>query len=242
MIVTYPADLKSLVSFLKAFRAHHVILSFEDLLLKIYAADVESVHFLKAEVPIEKTSSPTTTLAVKVNVEDMIEAFNLDKESNPTLEITLLQEELLLEALFTFPEDPHRTIRVHMIYQPVLEAPTWKKISFPLSWTMPQRAFKKNFSNQGQIERSVYVTSTSKQLMLETNKMHRVVCKETFKDPISINLHSEGESQEFLISLDLIKRNLNFPTCKDILISCSKKMIQLQRSIHSTKITIRTTY
>jgi len=217
MIVTYPADLKSLVSFLKAFRAHQVILSFEDLLIKIYAADVESIHFLKAEVQIEKASA--AAIAIKVNVEDMIEAFNIDKESDPTLEITLLQEELLLEALFTFPEG-RRTIRVQMIYQPVIETPTWKKISFPLSWTMSQRAFKKNFSNQGQIERSVYVTSTSKQLMLETNKMHRVVCKETFKDPISINLHSEGESQEFLISLDLIKRNLNFPTCKDLIISC----------------------
>ena len=230
MIVTNPADLKSLVSFLKAFRTHQVVMSFEDT-LKIYAMDVESINSLKAEVKI-KQQTPLN-FAIKVNLDDLKEPFNsLDKEADPTLEINLNQKDLLMEALFTFPNN--RTIRVCMLYQPI-DTPTWEKITFPLSWTMSPRAFKKSFSNQGQIEIYVYVTSTPKQLILETNKMHRVVCSETFKDPKSIKLYSEG-SQEFLISLYLIKRNLNFPTCKELIISCSKDVLQFERR----QITIRT--
>ena len=77
MIVTNPTDLKSLVSFLRTFRSHQVIISFEDI-LKIYATDVESINFLKAEVKI-KQDRPLN-FAIKVRLEDLKEVFNsLDK-------------------------------------------------------------------------------------------------------------------------------------------------------------------
>jgi len=225
MILTNPAYLKSIVSFLRTFRAHQVILSFDSDILEIYAKDVESINFLKAKVKI-KQDLPIIC-AIKVRLEDLKEVFSsIDREVSE-LKIDLNLEMQMLEASITFPM---RTIRVSILYQLVQPPSMWEKIYFPLSWSMTQKAFKKSFSNQGQIEIYIRITSTAAgQIQLETNKAHHVICKETLYDK------SAADESMVLISLDLIKRNLSLP-CKKLTISCSKDVLQLS----SSAIVIRT--
>jgi len=222
MIITNHAYLKSIVSFLRTFRTHQVILSFDSDILEIYAEDIESINFLKAKVKI-KQDRPIIC-AIKVRLEDLKEVFNsIDRE------VTELKMDLNLEMLESLITSPMRTIQVSILYQPILPPTLWEKKYFPLSWSMAQKAFKKSFSNQGQIERYIHITSSAGQIQLETNKEHHVICKETLYDA------KVSESTEFLISLDLIKRNLSLP-CKKLTISCSKDVLQLS----SSAITIRT--
>jgi len=225
ILVTNPTYFKSIVSFLRTFRACQVILSFDSDILEIYAKDIESIHFLKANVKI-KQDRPMVCRSIKVRLEDLKEVFN-----NVDREVTELKMGLtpleMLEAVIT---SPMRTIQVSILYQRVPPPALWEKKDFPLSWSMAQKAFKKSFSNQGQIERYIRITAAGGQIQLETNKAHHVVCKET--------LYTEAkaaESTEFLISLDLLKRNLTLP-CKKLTISCSKELLQLS----SSAITIRT--
>jgi len=222
MIITDPTYLKSVVSFLRTFRAKHVILSFGRY-LEIYAEDVESINFLKAKIKIKKDTDPRRS--IKVRLEDLKEVCSsIDKEVTE-LKMDLNMDLQMLEVSITFPM---RTIHISILFQEGLTQPIWEKINFPLSWSMTQRAFKKSFSNQGQIERYIRVVGAEGQIQLETNKAHHVVCKETlFNDSV--------ESAEFLISLDLIKRNLNLP-CKKLTIGISRDVLQLA----SSTLTIRT--
>jgi len=227
ILVTNPAYLKSIVSFLRTFRACQVILSFDSDILEIYAKDIESIHFLKAKVKI-KQDRPIICSSIKVRLEDLKEVFNsIDNVTELKMDLNRLE---MLEALIT---SPMRTIQVSILYQLVRPPALWEKKYFPFSWSMTQKAFKKSFSNQGQIERYIRITSAAGgQIQLETNKAHHVICKETLYTAVE---KATVESAEFLISLDLIKKNLNLP-CKKLTISCSKDVLQLS----SSAITIRT--
>jgi len=124
ILVTNPAYLKSIVSFLRTFRACQVILSFDSDILEVYAKDVESINFLKAKVKI-KQDHPIIC-AIKVRLEDLKEVFNsIDRE------VTELKMDLnhleMLEAVIT---SPMRTIQVSILYQLVQPPALWGKNTF----------------------------------------------------------------------------------------------------------------